>query len=185
MTDPESPFYLGLCRNIKDDVCYINQAVGKNTLSKFVKTLCDKTGVDGRKTNHSARKNTITSLVHAGVLPIQVMQTSGHKNVQSINNYSSASTEQQTQMSKILSDVAIGNDDNPVNDEYSLVGNFNISDACDDIIHVFGNALEKIEYIENLQNFKVPQFCHSNYKGKPLSMFHGATNTGNVTISFS
>lgn len=38
MTEPESPFYLGLCRNIKDDVRYINLAMGKNTLSKFSST---------------------------------------------------------------------------------------------------------------------------------------------------
>lgn len=37
ITNPESPFYFWLCRNIKDDVWNINQAVGKNTLSKFVK----------------------------------------------------------------------------------------------------------------------------------------------------
>lgn len=79
MTDPESPFYQRLCRNIKDDVWYINQAMGKNTLSKFVKTMCDKAGVEGRKTNHSARKTTVPSLVHAGVSPTQVMQLSGHK----------------------------------------------------------------------------------------------------------
>lgn len=53
----------------------------------------------------------------------------------------------------------------------------------DDII--LGNALEEIENVENLQNFKMPEFCHSYYKGKPVSMFQGATITGNVTISFS
>lgn len=149
----------------------------------FVKTMCDKAGVEGQKTNHSARKTTVTSLVHAGVPPTQVMQISGHKNVQSINNYSSASIKQKKQMSKILSDVATGNDYTSVNDENSSVGNFNISDACDDII--LGNALEEIENVENSQNFKMPEFCHSNYKGKPVSMFQGATITGNVTISFS
>lgn len=64
------------------------------------------------------------------VPPTQVMQISGHKNDQSINNYSSASIEQ---LSKILSDVATGNDDTPVNDENTSV--FNIPDACDDIYH--------------------------------------------------
>lgn len=113
--------------------------------------MCDKAGVEGQKTNHSARKTTVTSLVHAGVPPTQVMQISGHKNVQSINNYSSASIKQQKQMSKIISDVATGNDYTSVNDENSSVGNFNISDALDDII--LGNALEEIENVEKFTKF--------------------------------
>lgn len=107
------------------------------------------------------------------VPPTQVMQISGQKNNQSINNYSSASIEQQKQMSKILCDIATGNDDTPVNDENTSV--FNIPDACDDMYHT----------VENLQNFQMPQLCHSNYKGKPVSMFQGATITGNVTITIS
>lgn len=45
-------------------------------------------------------------------------------------------------MSKILSDIATGNDDTQVNDENSSEGNFNISDACDNII--LGNASEEL-----------------------------------------
>lgn len=146
----------GLCRNIKDNVWYINQAMGKNTLSKFVKTICDKAGVEGWKTNHSARKTTVSSLMHAGVPPTQVMQISGHKNVQSINNYSSASIEQQKQMSKIRSDVTTGNDDTPVNVENSSVGNFNISDGCDDF--KLGNALEEIENVKYYKTIQCPDF---------------------------
>lgn len=67
------------------------------------------------------------------VPPTQVMQISGQKNNQYINNYSSASIEQQKQMSKTLCDIATGNDDTPVNDENTSV--FNIPDACDDIYH--------------------------------------------------
>lgn len=109
--------------------------------------------------------------MHAGVPPTQVMQTSGHENVQSINNYSSASIEQQTQMSKILSDVAIGNDDTLVNDEHSFVRNFNISDACDDIIYVLENALEEIEIVENLQILKCPDFVEVLTKGSLCPRF--------------
>lgn len=37
-------------------------------------------------------------------------------------------------MSKILSEVATGNGDTPVNDENSSVGNFVIADACEIIL---------------------------------------------------
>lgn len=50
---------------------------------------------------------------------------------------------------------------------------------------ILENALEEIENVENLQNFQMPQLCHSNYKGKPVSMFQGATITGNVTVTIS
>lgn len=44
--------------------------MGKNTLSKFVKTKCNKAGKERRKINHSARKTTLTLLVNAVVPPI-------------------------------------------------------------------------------------------------------------------
>lgn len=71
-TNPESPFYFQLCRNIKDNVWNIKQAIGKNTLSKFVKTVCGNAGKERRKTNNRARKTTVTSLVNAVVPPTQV-----------------------------------------------------------------------------------------------------------------
>lgn len=83
-TNPGSPFYFRLCRNIKDDVWNSNQAMGQNTLSKFVKTMCRKAGKDRRKTNHSARKTTVTLLVNAEVPPIYPSFANticGHKNV--------------------------------------------------------------------------------------------------------
>lgn len=82
-------------------------------------------------------------------------------------------------MSKILSDVATGNDDTPVNYENSSVGNFVIADACEIIL---GNAQKEIGNNEHLQDSLMPKFCQSNYKGKSVFMFQGTTITGNVTI---
>ena len=56
-----------------------------------------------RKTNHSGRKTAIQTLLHAGVVPTEVQQLSGHNNVQSLNAYSTLSTGQQQQLSNILS----------------------------------------------------------------------------------
>ncbi|CAC5376217.1 Protein draper,Cell death abnormality protein 1,Platelet endothelial aggregation receptor 1,Multiple epidermal growth factor-like domains protein 11,Multiple epidermal growth factor-like domains protein 10,Multiple epidermal growth factor-like domains protein 6 [Mytilus coruscus] len=68
-----------------------------------------KAGLTCRKVNHSARKTTVTSLLHSNVKATQIMQMTGHCNVQSINQYSSASLEQQEKMSNILSDISSGN----------------------------------------------------------------------------
>ena len=108
MLGDDSPFYLGCAKIIKNDVWYVKQPLGKNTLSNFVKNMCDEANIQGRKTNHSARKTCVTALVHENIPETRIMQLSGHKNVQSINSYSSASLEQQQQMSNVLTKVGTG-----------------------------------------------------------------------------
>jgi hypothetical protein len=78
--------------------------MGENYLKSMMKKMAEKGGLQGRKTNHSARKTTCTKLLHGGVAPTTIQQLTGHKNVQSINNYAKASLQMQEQMSDILSD---------------------------------------------------------------------------------
>ena len=81
----------------------------ENTIGSIVKDMCTDAGITGRKVNHSARKTGITSLMHAGVQNTVVMQLSCHKNVNSINNYPTASVNKQKEMSSILTNYS-GND---------------------------------------------------------------------------
>ena len=60
-----------------------------------MKNMAIKANLPGRKTNHSARKSTCTRLLHAGVAPTTIQQLTGHRNVQSVNNYAVASVEMQ------------------------------------------------------------------------------------------
>ena len=53
-------------------------------------------------TNHSARKGLLQKFVDKNVPPTDIIQISGHKNVQSILNYSHISNETHKQMSNIL-----------------------------------------------------------------------------------
>ena len=78
-----------------------------------MKNMASKAEIPGRKTNHSARKTTSTKLLNAGVAPTTIQQQTGHKNVQSVNNYAIASNEMQHQMSDILSNKSVAL--NPVN----------------------------------------------------------------------
>ena len=74
-------------------------------LSLYIKTLmkmATNAGLVGHFTNHSVRKTMCTQLLHAGVPPTTIAQLSGHKNVQSINQYAVASKEQQQSMCQIL-----------------------------------------------------------------------------------
>ena len=69
-----------------------------------MKTMAEKSGLDNSHlTNHSARKQMIQTLNDKDIPPSHIMQLSGHKNVQSINNYIHVSQEQQKSMSRILS----------------------------------------------------------------------------------
>ena len=53
--------------------------------------------------NHSVRKTSISRLLDAGVPENFVMQLSGHKNIQSLSSYKSASLQHQRSMSDTLS----------------------------------------------------------------------------------
>ena len=55
--------------------------IGKNTLSKMVKTMCEQASIAGKRTNHSLRATGITTMFQAG-LPKKVIQDrSGHRSV--------------------------------------------------------------------------------------------------------
>ena len=70
-----------------------------------MKTMAEKGGLTNSKqlTNHSAQKHEIQKLNDINMPPSHILQLSGHKNVQSINNYSHISQQQQKNMSRILS----------------------------------------------------------------------------------
>lgn len=109
MMKPESPFYIGI-----------------NTIGSIVKDMCTEAGITGRKVNHSTRKTGITSLMHDGVQHTVVMQLSCHKNVNSINNYSMASVNQQKEMSSILTNYS-GNDRSTVTHKETNISTVSIA----------------------------------------------------------
>ena len=78
--------------------------MGQNKLNSLMKTTVEKGGLSSeRLTNHSTRKCTIQKLNDSDIPPSHIMQLSGHRNVQSINNYSHISQQKQKNMSRILS----------------------------------------------------------------------------------
>ena len=54
------------------------------------------------KTNHSGRKTLVQKLHDSGVPPNQIIQITGHKNLQSVNNYSFLWEKQMESISLIL-----------------------------------------------------------------------------------
>ena len=102
-----SPFYLTINHTKlanSSKPWFKTAPMGSNKLNSLMKSMAEKAGLNVENlTNHNARKRMIQKLNDQEVPPTHIMQISGHKNVQSINNYSSISEKQQHNISNILS----------------------------------------------------------------------------------
>ena len=88
----------------RSDLWYLKQKVGEKKLASFMKEMASKANFTGKKlTNHSARKHLVQKLRDENVPPTDIMQISGHRNVQSVLNYSSIAEKQQKTYSHLLS----------------------------------------------------------------------------------
>lgn len=114
MNREDAPFYLAVNNGLKAESLVTKgwfkcSAVGVNKLNGLMKTMVQKAGIENnRLRNHSGRKTMIQTLSEHDIPPTQIAQLSGHKNLKSIENYSSVSTKQQMHMSKVLSSVTAG-----------------------------------------------------------------------------
>jgi len=104
MCAADSPFYLAVNHHRKPtSFWYKKQPLGVTLLNRIMKELADKGGIQGKKTNHSARKTMIQTLCSANVPDSTIMQLSGHKSITSLNHYKKPSLDQQRSMSNLLS----------------------------------------------------------------------------------
>lgn len=111
-SSPNSPFYLAVnhchSQEISHEYCkpwFKVQPMGVNKLNSLMKDCAVKAGIGANKriTNHSARKTLVQKLQDHNVPPTHIAQVTGHKNLQSINNYSCLREEQQEAISSLLS----------------------------------------------------------------------------------
>ena len=109
----DSPFFLAMIpeARINSSVWFYNKPLGKNKLGEFLshaKSILGESFASRSKiANHSARKTSITKLLHNNVHPIHVVQLTGHKNYESLNHYNVVSPDQQREMSSIISGNSI------------------------------------------------------------------------------
>ena len=102
--EPDSRFYLTPLQKPKDSVWFAAAPMGKNSICNIAKKMALDAGLQEKnKTNHSARKTTVQTLLHANVPPTDVVQLTGHRNTQSLNSYSHMSAVQQKSVSHLLS----------------------------------------------------------------------------------
>ena len=72
--------------------------MGVNKLTSLMKTMAGKVGFERRQTNHSARKRMMQKLNDNNDPSTHIIQLSGHRNLQSVKNYSTLWKEQQRNM---------------------------------------------------------------------------------------
>ena len=111
MLQIDSPFFLAVRYHIDynfENVWYLNRPLGKNSIGEFLSKaskLLPATSCNRKKvSNHSARKTAITNLMDNNVNPLHVGQLSGHKNMDSLRSYHTASFKRQKEMSMIVGD---------------------------------------------------------------------------------
>ena len=101
-----TPFYIAI-NNMRSNpgnrsTWFKKGPLGKNRLGNMMQDMAKEAGIEGKFCNHSVRRTSITNLLQAGVAPTLIKNISGHKNVDSISHYASASKAQIKRMNDIL-----------------------------------------------------------------------------------
>ena len=113
MMSDESPFYLAVNneRPKPGQMWFKCSPLGINSLRSMLKNMAQDSGLDSDKklVNHSTRKHLVQKLVDNEIPPNEIIQITGHKNVNSLNNCSSLSAKKQKQISAVLSKDASTN----------------------------------------------------------------------------
>jgi hypothetical protein len=205
---PTSRFYLQPLRKPSGDVWFSTQPLGKNAISSLAKRMSEAAGLE-KKTNHSGRKTAVQTLLRAEVPPTSVMQLTGHKNVQSLNSYSSLSVLQQQQMSKTLSSllpiqpkpvsaVSTSTIEQEADVAYDMFAGFDESwdslgdaggAASDNGSHSLASVNTPAAAIGTVSNmvFDIPRLVPmqlQNATNPPVFKFLNGVINGNVTINF-
>ena len=91
MNDSDAPFYLAINNCTKQESSkpwFKKSAVGQNKLNSLMRKMAEKAGLGPNVTNHSGRKTMIQALTNNDIPATDIIQLSGHKNLQSVTNYS-------------------------------------------------------------------------------------------------
>ena len=111
MNDSDAPFYLAINNCTKQESSkpwFKKSAVGQNKLNSLMRKMAEKAELGPNVTNHSGRKTMIQALTNNDIPARDIIQLSGHKNLQSVTNYSVVPEKQQVKMSHTLSELSTG-----------------------------------------------------------------------------
>ena len=103
------PFYLSIKynRGPSDEIWYKVQPMGENKINSMMKNLIiDETTLESsekRFSNHSARKTLVSKMKKANLERSSIAKVTGHRNIQSLDDYDEADEDEQRQLSWVIS----------------------------------------------------------------------------------
>ena len=115
------------------------------------------------------RKSSITNLLNENVNPLYVTLLSGHKNLESLNNYNVASNNQKKTMSNVLScDNSIGKSVASAVSDVPKINNTWFSVVSNSSSENHGNNLIPQEFQQKMMETRNPVF-HPTFQGANIS----------------
>ena len=98
------PFYLGIKynRGSSDEIWYKVQPMGENKINSMVRNIISETTLESsekRFSNHSARKTLVSKMKKANLERLSIAKVTGHRNIQSLDDYDEADKDEQRQLS--------------------------------------------------------------------------------------
>ena len=91
-----------------DDPWFEATPIGKNTLGKFVRNMCEEAKIEEKKVNHSLRATGTSALFNAEVPEKLIKGVTGHKSSTALHLYERPTAIQQRAVSKVLTAPATG-----------------------------------------------------------------------------
>ncbi|CAH3150789.1 unnamed protein product, partial [Porites evermanni] len=102
------PFYLSIKYNRRadDEIWYKVQPMGENKINSMMKSIISGTSFETsekRFSNHSARKTVVSKMKKANLERSAIAKVTGHRNIQSLDDYDEADEDEQRQLSWAIS----------------------------------------------------------------------------------
>lgn len=121
----DSHFYLGMKKKFETETeWFYTSNLGKNTINTIAKTMGKDAGIEKRLTNHSARRTVIQQLRENDVHPLDIIQLTGHKNIEGLKPYDKTSDKKKNEIQNMISskiNSATSNDVNQRDDQSSSI----------------------------------------------------------------
>ena len=100
------PFYLSVNYNAKDEIWYKAQPMGINRIKEMMKRIVAGSSLEAsckKLTNHSARKTLVNKLKKTNVERSSIVKVTGHRNLQSLDDYDEGDEAEQRDLSTKIS----------------------------------------------------------------------------------
>jgi hypothetical protein len=100
------PFYLSVNYNAKDEIWFKAQPMGINRINQMMKRIIAGTSLEAsckKLTNHSARKTLVNKLKKSNVERSSIVKVTGHRNLQSLDDYDEGDEVEQRDLSTKIS----------------------------------------------------------------------------------